>query len=200
MSPWWMIRTSRILLIPFSRIIGFLFTAMALSACILCSQQIEGERKQGVLDVIFAKFKVHKLIDFSYYENEDHFLEGTGSMVLDRDDRIAYACVSPRTNKKVLQDFCKTMGYKGIVFHAVDENKQQIYHTNVMMCVAEQYVLICLDAVHISDEKEELAKVIKQSGKKLIEITAEQMNQFAGNMLQINNSNAEAAGHVYPGL
>ena len=149
------------------------------------------ERKQGVLDVIFAKFKVHKLIDFSYYESENYFLEGTGSMVLDRDDRIAYACVSPRTNKKVLQDFCKTMGYKGIAFHAVDEYKQQIYHTNVMMCVAEQYVLICLDAVNISDEKEELAKVIKQSGKKLIEITAEQMNHFAGNMLQVNNSNAE---------
>src|SRR5450432_3080553 len=149
------------------------------------------ERKQGVLNIISSKFKISKLIDFSYYESENHFLEGTGSMVLDREDRIAYACISPRTNKKVLQDFCKTMGYKGIAFHAVDESKQQIYHTNVMMCVAEQYVLICLDSVNIRDEKEELEKVIKQSGKKLIEITIEQMNHFAGNMLQVHNNNAE---------
>ena len=149
------------------------------------------ERKQGVLDIISSKFKINKLIDFSYYESENHFLEGTGSMVLDRDDRIAYACVSPRTDKKVLQDFCKTMGYKGIAFHATDESKQQIYHTNVMMCVAEQYVLICLDSVNIKDEKEELISVIKQSGKKIIEITTEQMNHFAGNMLQVHNDNAE---------
>ncbi len=149
------------------------------------------ERKPGILDVINARFKISKLIDFSYYENQNLFLEGTGSMVLDRDERIAYACISARTNKKVLQDFCKTMGYKGIAFHAVDAGKQQIYHTNVMMCVAEKYVLVCLDAVTISDEKEELKKVIKESGKKLIEISAEQMNHFAGNMLQVHNKDGE---------
>lgn len=149
------------------------------------------ERKQAVLDAIGSKFKISKLIDFSYYENENIFLEGTGSMVLDREDRIAYACLSPRTNKKVLQDFCKTMGYKGIAFHALDAGKQQIYHTNVMMCVAEQYVVACLASLNISKEKDELVKVIKSSGKKLIEISLEQMNHFAGNMLQVHNNKGE---------
>ena len=149
------------------------------------------ERKQHVIETISSKFKISKLIDFSYYENEDHFLEGTGSVVLDREERLAYACISPRTNKKVLQDFCKTMGYKGIVFNAVDENKNPIYHTNVMMCVAERYVIVCLDALNVRDEKEELIDVIKDSGKKIIEITLEQMNHFAGNMLQVKNNVGE---------
>jgi len=149
------------------------------------------ERKQHVIETISSKFKITKLIDFSYYENENQFLEGTGSVVLDREERLAYACISPRTDKKVLQDFCKTMGYKGIVFSAVDENKKQIYHTNVMMCVAERYVIVCLEALNIRDEKEELIDVIKDSGKKIIEITLEQMNKFAGNMLQVKNRSGE---------
>ncbi|HXB45704.1 MAG TPA: arginine deiminase-related protein [Puia sp.] len=149
------------------------------------------ERKQGVLDVIASKFKITKMVDFSYYENENQFLEGTGSMVLDRDERIAYACISPRTNKKVLQDFCQTMGYKGIAFHGLDLGKQQIYHTNVMMCVAEQFVVTCLECLNIGDEKDELVRVIKSSGKKLIDISMEQMNHFAGNMLQVHNNNRE---------
>jgi hypothetical protein len=149
------------------------------------------ERKEAVLDIIKSKFKINKLVDFSYYENDNHFLEGTGSMVLDREERIAYACLSPRTDRKVLQDFCKTMGYKGIAFRAIDESKQLIYHTNVMMCVAEQYIVACLDSLSISDEKDELVRVIKSSSKKIIEIRLEQMNHFAGNMLQVHNQDGE---------
>jgi hypothetical protein len=149
------------------------------------------ERKKHVIDLIASKFRITKLIDFSYYENDNHFLEGTGSVVLDREERIAYACISPRTDRKVLQDFCKTMGYKGMVFSAVDESKKQIYHTNVMMCVAERFVLVCLDALNVRDEKDELMDAIKESGKKIIEITLEQMNHFAGNMLQVQNGDAE---------
>ncbi|MBS1949164.1 MAG: amidinotransferase [Bacteroidetes bacterium] len=149
------------------------------------------ERKQHVIDALLTKFKVTKLIDFSYYENENLFLEGTGSVVLDRDARIAYACLSPRTDKTVLQDFCKTMGYKGIAFSAVGSNKQEIYHTNVMMCVTSRYVIVCLDAVADEYEKDELKETIKDSGKKIFEISMEQMNHFAGNMLQVKNKNGE---------
>jgi hypothetical protein len=99
--------------------------------------------------------------------------------------------MSPRTDKTVLQDFCKTMGYKGIAFHALDSKNLQIYHTNVMMCVGERYVIACLDALSIKEEKHELAKVIKDSGKRLFEITTEQMSHFAGNMLQVHNQDAE---------
>ncbi len=149
------------------------------------------ERSQQIIDSISSRFKVTKLIDFSYYERYDLFLEGTGSIVLDRVERIAYASLSPRTNKKVMQDFCKTMGYRGIAFNAVDGNKKQIYHTNVMMCVAERYVIICLDALNLKEEKEELMHVIKGSGKRIIEISIEQMNHFAGNMLQVINKSGE---------
>jgi hypothetical protein len=149
------------------------------------------ERKKGVLEAIASHFKIHKVIDFSYYESENHFLEGTGSVVLDREDRVAFACISPRTDKRVLQDFCKTMGYKGIAFTAVDGNKMQIYHTNVMMCLGERYAIACLDSIPIRDEREEFVDVLNDSGKKIIEITIDQMNHFAGNMLQVHNDKGE---------
>jgi hypothetical protein len=145
------------------------------------------ERKQHVLEMIAEKFSVDKKIDLSGYEKENIFLEGTGSMVLDRDNKIAYACLSPRTNEKVLADFCRQMGYTAVMFHAAGANGQAIYHTNVMMCVADKYVVICLDCVPDKNEKETLAHRIKQTGKEIIEISLDQMNHFAGNMLQVEN-------------
>ena len=149
------------------------------------------ERRQAIIDLIIAQFKVTKLVDFSFYENEHRFLEGTGSMVLDRENKIAYACISPRTEKKVLQDFCKTMGYQSVAFEAVDANDQQIYHTNVMMCVADKYVVICLKSIKTKKEKDHVVKTIKESGKKIVDISIEQMNHFAGNMLQVENYKGE---------
>jgi hypothetical protein len=149
------------------------------------------ERNPQIIQTLTQRFKVHKSIDFSFYENEKHFLEGTGSMVLDRDDRIAYACLSPRTDEKVLKDFGKTMGYKSVAFNAVDGNDHAIYHTNVMMCVAEKYVVINLNTIHNKDEREKVIETIKDSRKDLIKISDEQMNHFAGNMLQIKNISGE---------
>jgi hypothetical protein len=149
------------------------------------------ERDPQIIQTLTHKFKVHKSIDFSFYENEKHFLEGTGSMVLDRDDRIAYACLSPRTDEKVLKDFGKTMGYKCVAFNAVDGNDNAIYHTNVMMCVAEKYVVINLNSIHSKEEREKVIETIKNSRKDLIKISDEQMNHFAGNMLQIKNASGE---------
>jgi hypothetical protein len=149
------------------------------------------ERNPQIIQTLTQKFKIHKSIDFSFYENEKHFLEGTGSMVLDRDDRIAYACLSPRTDEKVLKDFGKTMGYKCVAFNAVDGNDNAIYHTNVMMCVAEKYVVINLNSIHSKEEREKVMETIKDSRKDLIKISDEQMNHFAGNMLQIKNISGE---------
>ncbi|HLY68561.1 MAG TPA: arginine deiminase-related protein [Puia sp.] len=145
------------------------------------------ERDPGIIRQLTQRFKVHKSIDFSFYENDKHFLEGTGSMVLDRDDRIAYACLSPRTDEKVLKDFGKTMGYKCVSFNAVDGNDQAIYHTNVMMCVGEKYVVININSIHSKEERERVVATIRDSGKDLITISDDQMNHFAGNMLQIKN-------------
>jgi len=149
------------------------------------------ERNPQIIQTLRQKFKIHKSIDFSFYENEKHFLEGTGSMVLDRDDRIAYACLSPRTDEKVLKDFGKTMGYKCVAFNAVDGNDNAIYHTNVMMCVAEKYVVININSIHSKEEREKVMETIKDSRKDLIKISDEQMQHFAGNMLQIKNISGE---------
>ena len=149
------------------------------------------ERKQHVLDTIKNKFNITRQVNLSGYESENIFLEGTGSMVLDRDNKIAYACLSPRTEKKVLDDFCNKAGYKPIAFISVDENGKEIYHTNVMMCVADKYVVICLGSIRDKKEKQLVTDTINKSGKSIIDISYHQMNHFAGNMLQVENNEGE---------
>ncbi len=145
------------------------------------------ERKQHVIDRIANKFAVKAKTDLSPYEKEGLFLEGTGSMVLDRDKKIAYACLSPRTDKTVLESFCKEKDYTPVSFTATDGKGQAIYHTNVLMCVADKYVVICLDAIPDTGERAAVEQAITESGKTIIPITLEQMNRFAGNMLQVKN-------------
>lgn len=145
------------------------------------------ERKPGVLDAITRKFRVDATLDFSSYERQGLFLEGTGSMVLDRDERVAYACLSPRTDKAVLLDFCEKMGYRPEVFSARDGAGRDIYHTNVMMCVGDRYVVVCLDSLPIPAERQQLEATIRATKKAMIPITLDQMNHFAGNMLQVEN-------------
>ena len=146
------------------------------------------ERKEGVLDTIKKRFNTKNVVDLTSYERRNKFLEGTGSMVLDRDKHIAYACVSPRTDQKVLNDFCKRMRYRSVLFHSNDRNGKPIYHTNVMMCVADKYVVICLESIPVLHERTKVSDTIKATGKELIEITFDQMNRFAGNMLQVNDA------------
>lgn len=147
------------------------------------------ERKKQVLDEVEEKFIIKNTINFSHYESKNIFLEGTGSMVLDRDNKIAYACLSKRTEKKLLEKFCQAFGYSHVAFIALDEQQKPIYHTNVMMCVADKYVVICLDSIKDPVEKEKVITTIKNSGKEIIEISYDQMNHFAGNMLQVKNNN-----------
>jgi hypothetical protein len=149
------------------------------------------ERKDSILEEVGKKFRITRTLDLTYYEKDGQFLEGTGSMVLDRDNKLAYACLSPRTNKKVLLAFCNRMGYRSMTFMAVDANKQPIYHTNVMMCVADKYVVLCLESLPLREEKDWIVISIKKSGKEPILISTEQMNHFAGNMLQVHNVKKE---------
>ena len=149
------------------------------------------ERKEHVLEKVSGKFAIKKKIDLIYYENKDIFLEGTGSMVLDRDNRIAYACISPRTDEEVLVDFCRQMNYIPVVFAATDGNGQAIYHTNVLMCVADRYVVICMESIADPEQHKLVSETIINSNKKIIPITLHQMNHFAGNMLQVENNEGE---------
>lgn len=149
------------------------------------------ERKPAVMAFIGQKFRIDTMIDFSHYEEKGIFLEGTGSMVLDRENHIAYACLSPRTNRTILLDFCSQMGYRPEVFTAVDGAGQEIYHTNVMMCIGDRFAVVCFDSLPVAAEREHLAAVIRASGKTIIPISLQQLNHFAGNMLQVENRHGE---------
>lgn len=146
------------------------------------------ERKEHFLQIIRKSFKVTRTVDLTHYEEEGLFLEGTGSMILDRENKIVYACRSPRTCDKVLDDFCKELGYSPVVFEAVDQNGQQIYHTNVMMAVGTAYAIICLDSIADQGEREKVVASLEKTGKKILGISLEQMGQFAGNMLELQSN------------
>ncbi|PLK45100.1 citrulline utilization hydrolase CtlX [Emticicia sp. TH156] len=146
------------------------------------------ERRTDIIDDLSAKYHVETIIDLTNFEQEGKFLEGTGSLVLDRMHRIAYACISPRTNEEVLAAWEKQMnGYKIVKFGAVDANDKEIYHTNVMMCIGDSFAVICLQAIKDLDERLMVKESLESTGKNVIEITLEQMNAFAGNMLFVLN-------------
>ena len=149
------------------------------------------ERRADIVNLIREKFDVKKVTDLSFYENQNLFLEGTGSLVIDRINKIAYACLSVRTNEKIISHFCKETGYTAVIFHGKDEDNFPIYHTNVMMCVADEFAIICLAAITNIPEREKVIASLKQTNKEVIDITLEQMNHFAGNMLQIKSNSGE---------
>jgi hypothetical protein len=150
------------------------------------------ERREDIIRKLEEKFTVKHITDFSRFEQEGKFLEGTGSMVLDRENKIAYACLSPRTNKDVLNIFCEQTGYKPVMFHAFSEDDIAIYHTNVLMALGSKFAVICLDSVKKSAEKQLLIESLKSTGKVIVDITFEQMNHYAGNMLEVKNNVGDA--------
>lgn len=149
------------------------------------------ERREDIISRLEDNFKVRHVIDLSRHEEENKFLEGTGSMVLDRKNKIAYACLSPRTDKAVLDIFCTYAGYTSVCFDAADEKGQAIYHTNVLMCVGSRFAVICLDSIPNPHEKVVVMESLKSTQKEIIEISFDQMNQFTGNMLELKGKNGE---------
>jgi hypothetical protein len=150
------------------------------------------ERRDDIIDELSTIFDIREVNDLSATENNGEYLEGTGSMVLDRENKISYACLSIRTQRKVLDIFCKETGYTSFTFHAVDENGMAIYHTNVMMCIGDQFVVICLDTIRDVTERGLIIKRFEDTGKEIIEISLQQMNHFAGNMLQVLNKKGKS--------
>ena len=112
-------------------------------------------------------------------------------MVLDRENKIAYACLSPRTNETILDKFCKLIGYSPVTFRATDNASVDIYHTNVMMCVAKTFVVVCLESVTDKEQKVNLVNSFKRTGKVIVDISLQQLNNFAGNMQQVINGDGE---------
>jgi hypothetical protein len=153
------------------------------------------ERREDIIETIKNQgFDVAEIDDWSFSEIHGHFLEGTGSMIFDHDNKIAYGSVSLRLDEKLFREFCKKYGFEPIVFHSyqtVGSERLPIYHTNVMMCVADKFVVICLDCIDDELERSKVIETIKNSGKEIIEISEDQMQQFAGNMLQVQNKDGE---------
>ena len=147
------------------------------------------ERREDIIEYLYNRgFHASKRIDYSNFENNQIFLEGTGSVVLDRKYRRAYACLSPRTNRELFLRFCEDLGYKPIYFdalHQVGGDMRPIYHTNVMMAIGSTYAVICLESIVNQEQREMVARELQTTGHDVIEITSEQMNRFAGNMLEI---------------
>ena len=149
------------------------------------------ERREDILDTLEENgFEISEIIDYTAAEDENLFLEGTGSIILDRENRLAYAAISPRTDEDLFIEFCEDFEYTPIIFTAnqtVNEERMPIYHTNVMMCVADKYAIICLDTIDDKKEKKLVVETLKNTDKEIINISEKQMHQFAGNMLQVNN-------------
>jgi hypothetical protein len=146
------------------------------------------ERRLDIIETLKQKFDVKNTIDFSIYENENKFLEGTGSIVFDHAHKIAYACLSARTDKEIFIKLCELLQYKPIYFTACDEAGQEIYHTNVMMCIAEKVVIICAESIVDKNEREIVLLSFKNTGHEIIDISFSQMNNFAGNMLALQTN------------
>ena len=157
----------------------------------MCAVNRRWERRNDILEILKRNFSVKEIIDFSAPENDGKFLEGTGSMIFDHDNKLAYGSVSLRLDEQLFREFCEKFGFEPVVFHSyqtANNERLPIYHTNVMMCVADQFVVICLDCIDDETERVNVVNAIVNSGKEIIEISENQMQQFAGNMLQVQNS------------
>lgn len=147
------------------------------------------ERKPHILNILKRDLNHKKVIDLTHWEEEGEFLEGTGSIILDRRKRVAYCCRSPRSSEKVLADFCSRMNYQPIVFDALDKDGNQIYHTNVMMEIGMQVAVICLESIKDENERKRVKSHLLSAGKVIIDISLDQVASFAGNMLEVKNRN-----------
>lgn len=149
------------------------------------------ERRKEVIDTIAGSFFMNAVIDLSFYEQQGIFLEGTGSIVFDHVNKISFAGISPRTNKGLFEKLSQQLGYTPISFTAKDSNAMEVYHTNVVMSVGENFVIICAEAITDGDERNVVCDLLQKVGKTIIEISIEQMNQFAGNVLELVSNKGE---------
>jgi len=153
------------------------------------------ERREDVFDILEKEgFIIENFVDYTSAEKESVFLEGTGSLLLDRDNRKAYCALSPRADEELFIEFCEDFEYTPIIFTAnqtVEGERKAIYHTNVMMCIGETFAVICLSSIDDKKERKNVIQHLKETGKEIIDITEHQVNHFAGNMLQVKGFNDE---------
>lgn len=153
------------------------------------------ERREDILDILEENgFVINQVMDYTAAESEGLFLEGTGSLLLDRVHKKAYCALSPRADEDLFIEFCEDFEYTPVIFTAnqtVGGQRKAIYHTNVMMCLAENFAVICLSAIDDKKERRNVIKHLKEDGKEIVDITEKQVTKFAGNMLQVLGANEQ---------
>jgi len=151
------------------------------------------ERREDIFDLLEDKgFTIENIVDYTSAEEDDIFLEGTGSIVLDRVNRKAYCALSPRADEELFIEYCEDFEYTPVIFEAyqtVNGERKHIYHTNVMMCIGETFAVICADCIDDKKERKMVLENLKEDGKEVILLTEAQLNNFAGNMLQVKGGN-----------
>ena len=151
------------------------------------------ERREDILDILEDKgFVINNIVDYTSAEEDGFFLEGTGSLLLDRANAKAYCALSPRADEELFIEFCEDFDYAPVIFEAfqtVDSERKLIYHTNVMMCLGETFAVICADCIDDKKERKMVLENLKENGKEVVLITEAQMNNFAGNMLEVRGAN-----------
>jgi hypothetical protein len=146
------------------------------------------EVRPEIIDTLKASFIIHDIQDLRTSIQENKFLEGTGSIIFDHLNNMAYACLSPRTDKDIFLQYCKMIGYEPIYFTSADAQDNLVYHTNVMLTIGDTFVVICLESIKDKTEQKFVQTKLEQTGHEIINITFAQMNAFAGNMLQVQNT------------
>ena len=150
------------------------------------------ERSESIIEQVLQQgFNSTARLHFEASEENDQFLEGTGSVIFDHVNKIAYAGLSPRTNDVLLDSLCEKIGYEAVTFRALDAAGQEVYHTNVMMAMGENFVVVCLGCIWDQKERAMLENKFRETGKEIVNISLDQMNAFAGNMLQVKNKDGK---------
>ena len=152
-------------------------------------------RSERRLDVVesFQKqgFAADQVIDLSAYESEEQFLESTGSIIFDYKHKLAYACLSPRTDAELFEKLCDIIGFEPVAFSSYDEHHQEIYHTNVMMCIAADYAVVCAESIP-EEQREDVLGALTKTGHEIVDISLQQVHQFAGNMLEVEDEHGQS--------
>ena len=149
------------------------------------------ERKPHVLETIDEHYRSHKVIDLTNWADKNRFLEGTGSLILDHNNRVVYGCRSERTDDIVFEEFCTKMNFEPQLFNAYDENMEKIYHTNVMLSIGEKYAVICAESIIDNKRKTKVIETLEGAEKEVLDISFKQMSSFCANILEVRNSDNE---------
>jgi hypothetical protein len=149
------------------------------------------ERRQDIIEKLRKEYRVTEVIDYSAFEEEGCCLEGTGSLVLDHVNKIAYVSLSNRSNPKAIQRFAKDFSYEPVTFTSIGSNGQPIYHTNVMMCIGTAFAMVGLEMIANEAERQQVRARLENAGKEIVELTAGQIANFAGNAIELHNEGGE---------